>query len=287
MTTTLLAVAWAGAVALAALVGLQPRGTTWRGRSPVAAAARSRRGAPVVGDGTARRMVRAGGPRRVLHGLGAGAARAAAHAVGRPPPAPADPGAIGAGLVLAVLVAAVLPALWPAAIVLAALPPLWCRARRRRDVAAAGRSVLDELPEVIDLLGLAVAAGLTAPLAVAAIGRRGPGALAAALGDAATAAADQNRRLPDVLDEVHATLGEGTRPLLAALADAARHGTALGPSLDRLAAEARTARRHRAEERARRVPILLLFPLVTCTLPALGLLTIAPLAVGALRDLRA
>jgi hypothetical protein len=35
------------------------------------------------------------------------------------------------------------------------------------------------------------------------------------------------------------------------------------------------------------VPILLLFPLVTCTLPALGLLTIAPLAVGALRDLRA
>jgi tight adherence protein C len=72
-----------------------------------------------------------------------------------------------------------------------------------------------------------------------------------------------------------------------ALADSSRHGTALGPSLDRLAIEARTARRHRAEERARRVPILLLFPLVTCTLPALGLLTIAPLAVGALRDLRA
>jgi len=150
--------------------------------------------------------------------------------------------------------------------------------------------VLDELPEVIDLLGLAVAAGLTAPLAVAAVGRRGPGALAAALGEASAEAIRRGRRLADVLDDVPAALGtggDGARPLLAALADSSRHGTSLGPSLERLAAEARTARRHRAEERARRVPILLLFPLVTCTLPALGLLTIAPLAVGALRDLRA
>ena len=284
--TTLLAVAWSTAVAVAVLAGLQPWVPARRGRPSAVAAPGD--GAAAVGGAPARHTGRSGGPRRVLHGLGAGAARAAALAVGRPPPAPAHPAALGAGLVLAALVAAVLPPLWPAAIVLAVLPPLWCRARRRRDTAAAGRAVLDELPEVIDLLGLAVAAGLTTPLAIAAVGRRGPGPLAAALGGAASVAADQNRRLPDVLDEVHAVLGaEGARPLLAALADSARHGTALGPSLDRLAAEARTTRRHRAEERARRVPILLLFPLVTCTLPALGLLTIAPLAVGALRDLRA
>jgi len=187
------------------------------------------------------------------------------------------------------LVVAVLPALWPGALVVGVLPALLSRARRGRARAAAGRAVLDELPEVIDLLGLAVAAGLTAPLAVAAVGRRGPGVLAAALGEASVAA-NQGRRLADVLDEVPDALGaggDGARPLLAALADSSRHGTSLGPSLERLAAEARTARRHRAEERARRVPILLLFPLVTCTLPALGLLTIAPLAVGALRDLRA
>jgi len=283
--TTLLAVAWSTVVAMAVLVGLEPRGLTRRG--PAAAAA-SGGGAAAVGGGTTRRAARLDGPRRALHGLGAGAARAAALAVGRPPPAPADPAALGAGLVLAALVAAFLPPLWPVAIVLAVLPPLGSRARRRRDAAAAARAVLDELPEVIDLLGLAVAAGLTTPLAIAAVGRRGPGPLAAALGGATSVAAGQNRRLPDVLDEVHAILGaEGARPLLAALADSARHGTALGPSLDRLAVEARTTRRHRAEERARRVPILLLFPLVTCTLPALGLLTIAPLAVGALRDLRA
>ena len=202
----------------------------------------------------------------------------------------ADPGALGAGLVLGAAVVVTLPAAWPLGVLLAPLPPLASRARRGRARAAAARAVLDELPEVIDLLGLGIAAGLTAPLAVAAVGRRGRGPLAAALGAAAVAAARDGRRLPDVLDEVPARLGDagdGARPLLAALADAARHGTALGPSLDRLATEARTARRHRAEERARRVPILLLFPLITCTLPALGLLTIAPLAVGALRDLRA
>ena len=225
----------------------------------------------------------------LLHVLGAGADRAAAGALGRPGPMTADPVALGSGLVLGAATVAVVPAAWPLGLLLGSMPSLLSRARRSREKAAAGRAILDELPEVIDLLGLGVAAGLTAPLAVSAVGRRGSGSLAAALGAAVTAAS-HGRRLPDVLDDVPSTLGtagDAARPLLAALADAARHGTALGPSLDRLATEARTARRHRAEERARRVPILLLFPLVTCTLPALGLLTIAPLAMGALQDLRA
>ena len=218
------------------------------------------------------------------------AATAAARAVGRPPPVPADPASLGTGLVLAALVVAAWPRASPVAVVVGALPVAVARARRARRQAEAGRALLDELPEIIDLLGLAVAAGLTAPLAVAAVGRRGAGALATSLGQATAVASRDGRRLPDVLDDLPVSLGpagDGVRPLIGALADAARHGTALGPSLDRLAAEARTARRHRAEERARRVPILLLFPLVTCILPALGLLTIAPLAVGALRDLRA
>ena len=228
--------------------------------------------------------------RRLLRRVGVAAAAAAARSVGRAAPEPPHPEALGAGLALAVAVAAAAPALWPLALLLGGLPPLAARARRVRHAATAAQAVLDELPEVLDLLGLAVGAGLTPPLAVTAVGRRGAGRLAAALAEAADLAARRGRRLADVLDEVPARLGaagEGTRPLLAALADAARHGTALGPGLDRLAAEARTARRHRAEERARRVPVLLLFPLVTCTLPALGLLTVAPLAVGALRDLRA
>lgn len=269
MTTTLLAVAWSTLLALLAAATMRPRA---RGPSAASEPARQRL------------------DRALLQRLGHAVARGAAQVVGRPASGPTDPGAIGAGVLLAVLVLVLLPGAWPVAVVLGPMPTLVGRAGRGRARAAAGRAVLDELPEVIDLLGLAVAAGLTAPLAVFAVGRRGSGTLAGALREASAVAASQGRRLADVLDDAHVPLGEagdGARPLLAALADSARHGTALGPSLDRLAAEARTVRRHRAEERARRVPILLLFPLVTCTLPALGLLTIAPLAVGALRDLRA
>ena len=55
---------------------------------------------------------------------------------------------------------------------------------------------------------------------------------------------------------------------------------------ERLAEDARRTELRRAETRARRVPVLLLFPLVLCILPAFALLTVAPLlasAVGALR----
>ena len=264
MTATLAALAWA---VLAAVVPL-----AW---PCLPRAARPQRRRPAAG--------------RLLPRLGLGAAEALARAAGRPRATARDPTAIGAGVALGAA-ALVLPGAWPAAPLLTALPPLLSRARAARVRAGAASALVDELPEVIDLLALAVGAGLTAPLAVAAVGRRGRGPLAQALADATAVAAREGRRLPDVLDEVPSLLGPAgdvARPLLAAVADAARHGTALRPGLDRLAAEARTARRHRAEERARRVPILLLFPLVTCTLPALGLLTIAPLAIGALRDLRA
>ena len=301
MTTTLLALAWSLVTAAVAAVNVPPRPseaseparrprhlpglTRSEGRAPWGEVEPRRREVRWKGAGDAHEREPAA-PRRgdgVLAGIGVAAVRGAAQALGRSGWIPADPRAVGAGIVFAGLMVAVLPAVWPGAVVVGVLPTLVARARRGRVRAAAGRAVLDELPEVIDLLGLAVAAGLTAPLAVAAVGRRGPGALAAALGEASAEAAKRGRRLADVLDDVPAALGaggDGARPLLAALADSSRHGTSLG-------SQALQARRHRAEERARRVPILLLFPLITCTLPALGLLTIAPLAVGALRDLRA
>ena len=285
MTAALLALGWAAVVAGAATVRFGSGGAVGR-----LAALKGGGPSPRAAHPLPHRMRAGLACRRLLHLLGAAADRAVRRALGRPRPVTADPTALGAGLVLGAATAVVLPAAWPLGLLVGSMPPLLSRASRGRAQATAGRAILDELPEVIDLLGLGVAAGLTAPLAVSAVGRRGSGALAAALGAAAVTAARHGRRLPDVLDDVPSTLGtagDGARPLLAALADAARHGTALGPSLDRLATEARTARRHRAEERARRVPILLLFPLLTCTLPALGLLTIAPLAVGALQDLRA
>lgn len=153
------------------------------------------------------------------------------------------------------------------------------RARRRHD-----ERVLADLPEVVDLLGLAVGAGLTVPMAVAVVARRAPGEVGAALRHVADAIA-LGRRAADAIDDLPALAGEGLRPVSAALAASDRYGVALGPALAVLAVEVRADRRRRAEAAARRVPVKLLFPLVLCVLPAFGLLTVVPLLAGAAASL--
>lgn len=157
------------------------------------------------------------------------------------------------------------------------------RARRRRGSAA--DAVRRSLPEVVDLLRLAVGAGLTVPLAVEAVGRRHDGPVGAELrratGDAAGGAS-----WGDALDDAARRLGPDARRLLDALAASERYGAPLDEALAVLATDLRADRRRRAEEAARRVPVQLLFPLVVCVLPAFALLTVAPLLAGAFGSLR-
>jgi tight adherence protein C len=153
------------------------------------------------------------------------------------------------------------------------------RARRRHE-----ERLLADLPEVVDLLGLAVGAGLTVPMAVAVVARRAPGEVGAALRHVAAAIA-LGRRAADALDDLPAVAGEAVRPVTAALAASDRYGIPLGPTLAVLSVEVRADRRRRAEAAARRVPVKLLFPLVLCVLPAFGLLTVVPLLAGAATSL--
>ncbi len=158
----------------------------------------------------------------------------------------------------------------------------WCRARR--DVGRHRRAVLDAVPEAADLVAMAVAGGLTVTAALATAGRWTPGPM----GDALRRATDEiglGRPTSDALEELMAALGAPARPLVGVLVASERYGVPLGDGLDRVAREARLERRRRAEERARRLPVLLLFPLVLCVLPAFGLLTVVPLLVGSLPDL--
>jgi tight adherence protein C len=198
-------------------------------------------------------------------------------------PATAESGRrLGGALAIGVMTLPLLPmAAIPAGLMTWALPALGARRRHRRHLAA----IAADLPDVVDLLVLAVGAGLTVRLAVAAVARRSPGPLGAELARAGQEA-DLGRRLADALDDVPARAGEATRPLVAALIASERYGAPLGASLERLAAEVRADRRRRAEEAARKVPVKLLFPLVSCTLPAFGLLTVAPLIASAVRSLR-
>lgn len=142
-----------------------------------------------------------------------------------------------------------------------------------------------DVPEVVDLLAMAVGAGLTVPQALQAVARRARGPLATVLGSVLTEAA-RGRRLADAIDDLPARAGEPTRPVAAALAACERYGAPVRETLDRLAVEARERQRRRAETAARRVPVLLLFPLVTCILPAFALLAVAPLLADAVTALR-
>ena len=218
-----------------------------------------------------------GSARRLLEKVGGAVLRR----FGRTP-SPAAARRLGTALVVAAVALPVLPPLAvPAGAVAWGWPALSARRRERRRLAA----IAADLPDVVDLLVLAVGAGLTVRLAVAAVARRAPGPLGAELARAGEEA-DLGRRLADALDDLPARAGEATRPLVAALVASERYGASLGASLERLAHEVRADRRRRAEEAARKVPVKLLFPLVSCTLPAFGLLTVAPLVASAVRSLR-
>ena len=156
------------------------------------------------------------------------------------------------------------------------------RARRLRRNQA---EIIEELPEAIDLLRLAVSSGLNVHLAVAAVGERlcGPVGLGLA---GAVEHAHTGMRLADALEPLPETVGEPVRPLVRVLIDGDRYGTELEPALEQLAADSRLLRRRRAEEQARRLPLRLLLPLVTCILPAFILLTLAPVLAETLTILR-
>jgi tight adherence protein C len=184
-----------------------------------------------------------------------------------------------------IVAALVLAAVWPPVVIIAALGWFarrrWARARLLRRQRQA---VIVNLPDVIDLLVVAIGAGLTATLAVRHLAALAPVPFSDAFAEVHRRV-DRGRRLADALDALPERLGEPTRPLVAAIGGAERYGAPLAPALELLAHDARHERRRQAEEAARTLPIKLCFPLVCCVLPAFVLLTIAPLVAGAVRSL--
>lgn len=141
-----------------------------------------------------------------------------------------------------------------------------------------------ELPHVLERLGTALRTGcsIDAALRTVAPGARGP------LGDAlrdAVRAGDLGGSRSEMLARVGAAPGEPARRAVATLIRSHRLGSAAADVVDALAADVRARARAAAEADARTAPIRMLFPLVFCFLPAFVLLTIAPIAVEALRTL--
>jgi tight adherence protein C len=145
------------------------------------------------------------------------------------------------------------------------------RARRRARVVEA------ELADVLDLLRVAVAAGLTPGRALAEVGRRHPGVLAQELTRATAHAALGVPRADTYAELSRRAPAPGVAALVAALERADRHGAPLAPALTAEAKTARARRAQRAAEQAARAAPQIQLVVALLLVPAVLLLVAAAL----------
>jgi len=186
-----------------------------------------------------------------------------------------DDVAIGATTAFGSTLAIAAPALGVLALV-CGWTALVSRARRRQRPI-----VVDPLDvsTVTDLLVIAAAAGLGLRAACEALsGRVDP-----PFDEAVAAAMAILRSGGDQTVAIRHLFGPAGQPgerVASSITDAARDGIALGTVLARASDDLERLGRRRAEQRAKRLPVRLLFPLVCCALPSFVLLSVVPLLAG-------
>lgn len=157
------------------------------------------------------------------------------------------------------------------------LAPIRAGRQRRRDIER-------ELPDAMDRLVLSVRAGLTPFQAVSELATSGEPVVAEAFGEVVRRT-ERGQPFADALAALPERLGPSAGALADVIATSDRHGLALGTVLDQLTVEIRAARHRLDQAEARKLPVRLSFPLVTCTLPSFVLLAIAPAVIAALSSL--
>jgi tight adherence protein C len=156
-------------------------------------------------------------------------------------------------------------------------PDLWLRRRSR----ARARLMQAELPDVLDLLRVAVEAGLPASRAPKEVARHHPGLLARELGRSASEHALGVPREQSLAALARRAPLPGVRALVAAVRRADRHGAPLAPALSALATQARTDRARAAREAAARAAPKVQLVVAALLVPG-AMLLIASALLGAL-----
>lgn len=137
-------------------------------------------------------------------------------------------------------------------------------------------SIRRALPDTIDLLTISVEAGLGFDAALSQVIRNVPGPLSQEIGRMlqemriGVSRADAFRHLSDRTDV------DALNAFVLAMIQADRFGVSIANVLRAQAKEMRAKRRQFAEERAQRLPINLLFPLIFCILPAMFVVILGP-----------
>jgi tight adherence protein C len=133
-----------------------------------------------------------------------------------------------------------------------------------------------ELPDAMDMLTVCVEAGLGFDAALAQVARNTSGPLAAELARALQEMQIGKSRTEALRAMANRTTAPELRAFVSALVQAGELGISIAGVLREQAKEMRLRRRQRAEEQAQKVPVKILFPLMTCLLPALFVVIMGP-----------
>ncbi len=150
-------------------------------------------------------------------------------------------------------------------------------ARRRGSRRVAERRA-NELGELVEVASVGVVAGLSLQeslrVATASVSNDAADQLRALL-------ADDQLTIGEALDRFAQHVGAVAFTFVEVVSSSLRYGIEASGGLERLAAELRAETQRRVEARLRRLPVALLFPLVLCVMPALGLLSVVPVVAAA------
>lgn len=133
-----------------------------------------------------------------------------------------------------------------------------------------------ELPDTLDQMTIAVEAGLGFDSAMAKTSANGTGPLAAELVRTLQDMSLGRSRKDAYLTLAERTTSQDLRRFTRAIIQADTYGIAVAGVLRIQAAEMRLKRRQRAEERAMKIPVLVVFPLTVCILPVLFIVLLTP-----------
>lgn len=138
------------------------------------------------------------------------------------------------------------------------------------------KRICQEMPDTFDQITISVDAGLGFEAAMARTARNGTGPLAEELMrvlqdiQAGMSRAQALRAITDRTDVPE------LRHFVAAVLQAEAYGIAIGDILRVQASELRVKRRQRAEERALKLPVKVIFPLILCILPTIFIIILGP-----------
>jgi tight adherence protein C len=153
-------------------------------------------------------------------------------------------------------------------------------------VEARQESIRRDLPDMIDLLTISVEAGLAFDAALLHARRAMPGALSDEVGRLLHEMQLGAPRVDAMRHLAERSNVEELKSFVLAMVQADIFGVSVANVLRGQSQELRTKRRQRAEEKAMKTPVKLLFPMIGCVMPALFVVILGPAVINIMAALK-